>query len=211
MITSDIDGDSRDTSYPNMGADEFDTIAISNGESVTIDWSQGDIDITVDEGGTLTLDGSASAIEMDFGTLSVSGVLNVNDDVLMKASIFNVGSTGVVNVGDIGTEIRAENLTVEGKITADGQGYTNNSGPGTGEESDYGAGGGAYGGDGANGGPGSSGGSGGSADSYTTKYLYYYPHLDAGSGGGDGNGSTGGSGGGVILSLIHISEPTRPY
>lgn len=92
----------------------------------------------------------------------------------------------------IGVTLQAVNMTLDGWITADGQGYPAGMGPGKGTDGtgpDGSAGGAGYGGLGADGEAGAAGGTG---------YGDVYEPTSLGSGGGNNGVAAGGAGGGAI-------------
>ncbi len=148
--------------------------------------------LTVAGGAVLTLCGGI--------TITVQGTLAVT-----QGSTILVQGTNVDSVDGVGSTIIASTAQIGPgcSISADGQGYSEENGPGAGSAilTQWGAGGGGYGGAGAhaaaNGGPGGVGGiTYGSATNPT----------DLGSGGGcthlDCNNNPGGAGGGAITLVV---------
>ena len=141
-------------------------------------------DLTVDNGATLTIAGGT--------TLNVLGTLNVTDGSTIIAQGTNRAAQINSAWAGVGVTINAHNVLVssDSKISADGQGYVLNAGPGHGQingcsgNSSYGSGG-------------SYGGSGGPSNGYGSPATYgsvTHP-TDLGSGGG---GNAAGNGGGAI-------------
>jgi hypothetical protein len=166
------------------------SVDITYGQSnITIttntNWAEDDYSmnsLTVANGATLTI-GGGSTVDI-VGALTVTG-----NSIIILGGKNTTGQVGGQWQG-IGVTINAGNLTIEAgsKISADGQGYAGNVGPGAGNADPYmsiGSGGG-YGGQG---GPSPPGGAIGGA-----VYGSSLMPTDLGSGGG----SVGGSGGGSI-------------
>jgi RHS repeat-associated protein len=152
-------------------------------------WSEGTYEIsglTVRNGATLTIEGGS--------TVNVSGPVTVQDNSTILLEGKNTGGQVDGKWAGQGVVINAQDITIESgsRISADGQGYSPQTGPGKGGDGITGAAGGGYGGRGGTGYDWGHPIAGGAA------YGDPAAPRDLGSGGGKGYQSVGGAGGGSI-------------